>query len=1327
MKTGVIRVIALLLVLVVLSGATGLYAREDKRYYYFNNYDIRAGLSQNTVTCIAQDSNGFMWFGTHDGLDRYDGSTFKRVSPVDRCNGCNFVSYLMEASDGRLWVGASDGLYIYDPNTEQLRRKDARTPDGHTIVGFVSFITLDSAGRIIISVDNEGVYRYDSASDKFELILSQIHVQGGKINVIRYDIGGRVWLGMFGGGVYYSDDDFNTLHRVKSDDGGEYLTRGIINDMTVIGASLYVFTESKGLHKVNLRTLTGEQVFGDVDGVVPYMRKALVRNNSIWIGSESGIYVYDIGRERIVEHLTHNYFDKYSISDNAVYALYTDRDGGVWIGSYFGGVDYMTPDRMRFRKFYRGCSGAADLGQRVREICQAPDGKLYVGSEDAGLSLFDPQTNRFEAVKGINASNVHGLCLDGDKLWVGTFSKGLKVLDTSTGRITHYMGVAHGLNSDHVFSILRTVDGEIYIGTLSGLQYYDREADHFENVPELRHIFVYDLYEDSYGNLWAATYSQGVYVRRASDGHWRRFCVDRTHSNSLPDNTTYGIYEDSRKNIWVMTQSGPAVYNRASDSFDRSYLGIDRLRGMVYQVVEDDFGRFWLTTNHGLYCIDSDGVNISRFTVADGLPTNQFNYCSSLKTSDGEIYFGTIDGLVNFDPRRYNFAASVWRPSISQMWLNGAEVMPGADGSPLEKSIFLTDEVDLASDQNSLSFKVVNLCYDCAPDQALKYRLEGFEEDWHHTTLADGMISYWNLPPGNYRLLVAPDSGTGIEVPDSQMLSLKLRVATPFYKSLWAMILYVLAVGLLVTHAIRLYLHNKRKSYSRLMENYSREKEREAYDSKIRFFTNVAHEIRTPLTLIKAPIDTLLRCDALVNDPQAREDLDVINLNVDRLLVLANQLLDFRKMESGKFQIRKQRCDIKSIIDSLVVRFRPTIEENNRVLQIDMPQDEVLATVDSEALTKILSNLFTNAIKYGESYIRLQLVSEQGNVIIRMANDGEVVAPEKREAIFAQFSRLDNNEGVPGIGIGLAYARSLAMMHDGSLVMAESDSENIFVLSLPVDSAADIEADDSTDLEYMIKRNEDCVTVLIVEDNLEMRDYLEKKLIGHNYKVIKASDGQEALDILADSYVDIIVSDLMMPRIDGLELLRHLKADINFSHIPFVLLTAKTRMEDKLSGLEAGADAYIEKPFSIEYLLASLGTLLRNRERMRRRLESQPIGTVQGKGLSKVDEEFLRKINDTIRANFDNPDFAMDELIAALGVSRTTFYRKIKGLLNLNPNDYIKLERLKQAAKLFSEGHSSVSEVCYMVGFSSPGYFTKCFQKQFGVSPKEYISGKRQQ
>lgn len=1316
----------MLLALLALATVMPLWATGNLQSdYYFNHYDIRDGLSQNTVTCILQDRHGFIWFGTHDGLDRYDGSSFKRVSPVDRVTGCNFVSCLVEASDGCLWVGAGDGLYIYDPAQERLSHLEARTTDGHTIVGQVSVIASDPRGRMIVSVDNDGVYSYDSAKGCFRLLRRQNSMSGGKVNALAFDGNGRIWIGLFGGGVYYTDDDFRTVRRITDEKGGEFLSRAIISDMVAVGTVLYVFTESKGLHRVNLRSLKGEQVFAEVDGMVPYMRKALVRDNTIWIGSESGIYIYDTAGGKVVDHLQHNYFDKYSISDNAVYAVYADRDGGLWIGSYFGGVDYMSPDRMRFRKYYRGRQGSEALGQRVRELCQTSDGRIYVGSEDAGLCLFDPRTGIFRPVEGLNASNVHGLCLDGDNLWIGTFGKGLKVLNTRTGAIRHYIGVANDLNSDHVFTIQRTVAGDIYIGTLSGLQRYNRAKDLFENVAELRHIFVYDLYEDSYGNLWAATYSQGVYMRRASDGKWRRFAADQTHAGALPSNATYGIYEDSKKNIWVMTQNGVAVYNHASDSFDRNYMGIDRLQGVVYQVIEDDFSRFWLTTNHGLYCINTDGGELARFTVADGLPTNQFNYCSSLKTVGGEIYLGTIDGLMCFDPRRYNFGVHLWRPSISQMWLNGHEVVPGADGSPLQKSIFLTDELNLASDQNSLSFRIVNLCYDCAPDQTIKYRLEGFENDWHHTSIADGMISYWNLPSGDYRLVVAPDNETGLEASDDQILSLKLRVATPFYRSGIAIVVYILLLCVILFSSIRVYLKNKRKGYTRMLEDYSREKEREAYDSKIRFFTNVAHEIRTPLTLIKAPIDTLLRSESLIMDPQAREDLDVINLNVDRLLVLANQLLDFRKMESGKFQIHKEHCDIKSIINSVVVRFRPTVDDAGRRLDIMLPDGDVTATVDPEAVTKILSNLFTNAIKYGQTYIRLQMSVEHDNVIIRMANDGEVVAPDKRETIFAQFSRLDNNQGIPGIGIGLAYARSLAMMHDGSLVMAESDSENIFVLTLPVDSASDIEADDRTDLEYMIKRNEDSVSVLIVEDNDEMRSYLEKKLIGHNYKVIKASDGQEALDILADSYVDIIVSDLMMPRIDGLELLRHLKADINYSHIPFVLLTAKTRMEDKLSGLEAGADAYIEKPFSIEYLLASLGTLLRNRERMRRRLENQPIGVVQSKGLSKVDEEFLRKINDTIRANFENPDFSMDELITALGVSRTTFYRKIKGLLNLNPNDYIKLERLKQAAKLFGEGHSSVSEVCYMVGFSSPGYFTKCFQKQFGVSPKDYIAGKR--
>ncbi|MDE6098855.1 MAG: response regulator [Muribaculaceae bacterium] len=1324
MRTKVI----IMFLLVALAAVLPTGARAVKCDYYFNHHDIREGLSQNTVTSILQDSYGFMWFGTQDGLNRYDGINFRRVVPAGNPRGCNFVSDIYEASDGRLWIGANDGIYVYDPTLERLERLDARTFDGHPITGYVSLITTDPQGRIVVSSDNDGVYRFDSEKGRFELLRKENDMSVGKVNALVYDSNGRMWIGLFGSGLFYSDDNMQTLHRVHDGVDRPYLARAIVNDLAVVGGNLYVSTDASGFHRVSLLTLRGEQVFREVDGTVPYLRKIMACDSGIWLGSESGVYIYDIGRNKVVEHLTHDSYDRYSISDNAIYSLYTDRDGGIWLGSYFGGVDYMSAERLNFRKFYRGRSGAGELGERVRELCQSPDGSIYVGTEDAGLCRLDTRSGRFEPVVGLGANNVHGLAFDGDRLWVGTFSKGLKTIDVESGRIKHYYtGPENGLISDYVFSILRTVGGEIYVGTLSGLERYDRSSDTFEPIMELRNIFVYDILEDSGGNLWAATYSQGLYMRRAIDGKWCSFACDADNSGSLPDNKTYGIYEDSGKNIWVMTQSGVAVYDRKSNTFNRTYMGVDRLQGVVYQVIEDDFGRFWLTTNHGLYCIDGKSMKMSRFSISDGLPTNQFNYSSSLKTANGEIWLGTIDGLVCFDPRRYDFTPHSWRPFISRMWLHGEEVLPGTEGSPLEKSIFMTEELKLESDQNSLSFRVVNLCYDCPPDQPMKYKLDGFEDDWHYTTLSDGMISYWNLPSGNYRLLVAPDGGAEHDGSGDGVLALRLSIATPFYKSVWAIAVYILLAGLLVTTAIRIYLKNKRKGYRRLMEDYSREKEREAYDSKIRFFTNVAHEIRTPLTLIKAPIDTLMRSSVLKEDPQARDDLDVINLNVDRLLVLANQLLDFRKMESGKFQIHKERCDIKTIIEVLIVRFRPTIDENSRQLIVDMPEGPVEATVDPEAVTKILSNLFTNAIKYGSSYIKLHLETGNGNVILRMANDGDVVSPEKRETIFAQFSRLENNQGVPGIGIGLAYARSLAMMHDGSLVMAEDDSENIFVLTLPADSTADIGADDESDLEYMIKRNEDSVTVLIVEDNAEMIGFLERRLIGHNYKVIKASDGQEALDILADSYVDIIVSDLMMPRIDGLELLRHVKGDINFSHIPFVLLTARTRMEDKLSGLEAGADAYIEKPFSIEYLLANLSTLLRNRERMRRRIENQPIGAAPGKGLTKVDEEFLRKINDTIRANFDNPDFAMDELISALGVSRTTFYRKIKGLLNLNPNDYIKLERLKQAAKLFGDGHSSVSEVCYMVGFSSPGYFTKCFQKQFGVSPKEYIAGKRAQ
>ena len=1316
----------ILLAIVFLIATAGASAR----HFYFQHYDIKNGLSQNTVHRILQDRQGFMWFATKDCLNRFDGRTFRRINVSDDADNCSFISTIFEDSSGKIWVGAHHGPAVYDPATETMEWFKLSTPEGETINTAVSDFCEASDGRIIISAENDGVFSYNPADNTFLRMARVRDLHIAHVSVVNIGPDGRIWFGTFGSGVYYTDDEFATIHPVYAEDGSHYFGNAVVNSMRQKGDKLYIATDNRGLHSIDIRTGVATPVFvKDENGTIPIMRDLLPAGpTDLWIATESGVYIYDIAKGALTNHLTHNYFDKFSLSDDAVYCVFADREGGIWIGSYFGGADYLSHRKLQFDKYFQNNKSTSLQAQRIRELCRDNNGIIYVGSEDRGLSAFDPTTGKFSKVAGIDEKNVHGLCIDGRNLWVGTFAEGLRIKNLDTGNIRRFRankpGVpSHGLRNDYIFTILRTLHGDIYLGTLSGLQIYDRGTDSFTMIPELRDVFVYGLAEDSQGNLWAATYSNGLYVKKVGHDGWHIYRADASDRNSLPSDKVYSVQEDHAHNVWVMTQNGPCVYNPETDNFDRTFLGIDRIPGVVYRMADDDAGRYWLTSNHGIYCIDSETGAHRNFTTADGLPTNQFNYNSSLRTPEGRIYFGSIDGLVSFDPLRYAVVpATPAKPLISELYLHGKLVKPAEPGSPLKASISLADALKLEPAQNSIAFRIATLNYNTPGAQRIKYKLVGFDDDWKYTTVDDALLTYSNLDFGTYRLQVAVCGNNEDNI--GPMLDMEVTIATPFYLSRWAIMVYIILICAVIFFTFFYYRRYSRLSNQRYLEHYTREKERESFESKIKFFTNVAHEIRTPLTLIKAPLDCVFRSQAVTRDPEAKENLDVINLNVDRLLLLANQLLDFRKMESGKFQITKRECDIKALLEHLVPRFLPTIESSGKTLRMELPDGPVLASVDSEALTKIISNLFTNAIKYGKTYIDVNLTADDNAFTLRFANDGEIVAPDKREEIFSLFSRLESNES--GAGIGLAYARSLAQMHGGSLGMDDSDHENVFILALPIgepDAPAE-ETPVETDLDYMVKQSADAVSVLLVEDNPEMLSFIEKKFIANNYRVFTATNGLEALTVLGDQYIDIVVSDVMMPEMDGYELLSRIKGDINYSHIPVILLTAKTRMEDKLSGLEAGADAYIEKPFAIEYLLVTVGSLLRNRERMRRRLESMPLTKVPAKGLTKVDEEFLRRINEIIQSNFDNPGFSMEDVISALGMSRTTFYRKIKGMLDLNPNDYIKIQRLKRAAQLFQEGHISVSEVCYMVGFSSPGYFTKCFQKQFGMSPKEYIAGK---
>ena len=1310
-------------------------AQSVEEHYYFKNLSIRNGLSQNTVNAILQDRKGFMWLGTKDGLNRYDGLSFRKFkhdAANPRSIGNSFITSLYEDFNGNIWVGTDAGVYIYYPEKEAFEEFDCQSLEKTRIERSVSMIAGDKQGRVWIAVEAQGMFCYDARQKLLRNYpLSEI---SSNIKCFTFDSGGTLWLGFYGDGLYYSKDNLATVHPYGSPEDGKREFEGGVITKIVQGNynCLYIGSVKEGVSELNLtsgqvRNLlaideSGESIF--CRDLLPYS------DNELWIGTESGIYIYNLRTAQFI-HLRASLYDSYSLSDNAIYALYKDREEGLWIGSYFGGVDYYPRQYTYFAKYYPKNIANSLHGKRVREFCRADDGTLWIGTEDGGLNHFNPKTKEFHFFEpSAGFTNIHGLCMDGSHLWVGTFSKGLRVIDTRTGVVlrTYTEGhTPHSLNDNSIFSICRTSAGEIYLGTLFGLLRYNRTQDNFDCIPELNGKFVYDIKEDSYGNLWLATYANGAYCYDVSARRWKNYVFDAEDEKSLPYDKVLSVFEDSYRQIWLTTQGGGfCLFHPDTETFTRYGLKDGLPNDVVYQIVEDDDRFLWLTTNNGLVRFDPKTMEMKVFSTANGLPTNQFNYRSGFKDEAGNIYLGSINGFVAFDPRTFAENRQVPAVAITDFLLFNKEVSVGETDSPLKSSITFSDKVVLTADQNSFSFRIAALSYQAPRMNKLMYKLEGFDEGW--LTIGESpLVTYSNLGYGDYVFKVKASNSDGVW--NEQETSLHLSILPPFYLSGWAYCFYVLFfMGCLVCVIFYFKRRNYRKQH-RQMEMLEQEKEREVYHAKIDFFTNVAHEIRTPLTLIKGPLENIILKKEV--DSETKEDLYIMKQNTERLLNLTNQLLDFRKTETRGFRLNFTECDVVAVLRETYFRFTSLAKQKGLDFILELPQECFMADVNQEALTKIISNLLNNGVKYASTYLRISLETDEKVFHIRTFNDGEMIPDTMKEEIFKPFVRLDKEDEVTtGTGIGLALSRSLAELHQGSLMMEKGEEVNCFCLTLPVnqDSTITLSAENVSQVEENscgweqeeTDTKEKKPMILVVEDNPDMLAFIRKQLTTE-YSVLTAMNGIEALAVLDNHYVNLVVSDVMMPQMDGFELCKTIKSDLSYSHIPVVLLTAKTNIQSKIEGLELGADAYIEKPFSVEYLLANISSLIHNREKLRQTFAKSPFVAANTMALTKADEEFIWKLNDIIQANLHNPEFSMEDMADAFKMSRSSFYRKIKGVLDLSPNEYLRLERLKQAAQLLKEGKSRVNEICYTVGFNSPSYFSKCFLKQFGVLPKDFI------
>jgi signal transduction histidine kinase/ligand-binding sensor domain-containing protein/CheY-like chemotaxis protein len=1317
--------------------------------YYFKNYQVGDGISSNTITCIAQDHKGFMWFGTRNGLNRFDGYAFKTFTHdlLDSSSlGSNSVLSILEDSRGILWVGTHNGIYCFDPQREIF------TPMHAIPAGETSAIIEDRQQNIWI-VSDFTLYRY-SEGRKAVTMYNQAPGQG--VVALALSERGALWAATNNGHLWQynarSDHftDFSFTDYYNRLPGPKSPTPVQIWDLLPIDDTTVIIGTNSGAWVFNLRNHSLHNLLAPNPWAKTLeIHKIIRRSADEWyFATESGLYIYNtkLHKTTIVQK---EYDNPYSITDNVLFSCYQDQEGGVWLGTFSGGVDYYSSQYNHFRKYFRheGVDGLS--GNLVHEICQDRRGNLWVGTEDAGLNKI---TARGDAIRhflpggkgSIAFNNIHGLVASGNELWIGTCEHGLDVMDLRTEKVVRHYDAGPGpgsFKSNFIVTLYRTRKGHILVGTWNGLFEYDRTKDNFRAIPFFNKQ-IQAIHEDSSGTLWIASYGNGVSFYDPVTRRGGHILHNTTDTHSLVSNYVNNLLEDSRHRFWFCTEDGLSRLDPSSGRITNYTVADGLPTNQLFRMLEDDAHNLWISSAKGLACLDPATGSIKTYTTSSGLVIDQFNYNSAYKRPDGTLFFGSIKGLVSFSPpafARNRFVPPVY---ITGMQIDNKTIPVGTPRSPLPLSITYVQQVELSYDHSNISLDIAALSYAAPEMNKYAYIMDGLDKDWTFVS-SNRRIYYTKIPQGHYTFRLRGSNNEGLWNPKDVILRIEVR--PPWWNTLWAWTCYILVFLAVLFTILRYYylaVHEKNK---RRFDTLEIEKEREIYNAKIEFFTNVAHEIRTPLTLIKMPLDKLIK-QPTDNPSLIKERLHMIEKNTNRLIDLTNQLLDFRKAEAGKITLNFIETNIAELLRELFSSFQPAAEQKNLNYLLDLPRMGLYAFVDPEAFRKILSNLLSNAVKYAKSHVTVRLLpfsSEDTIFHIEVRNDGFIIPFDQGEKIFQPFYRLKETENEQGTGIGLPLSRSLAELHNGRLDLKQGDpSYNVFLLYLPIHQEREIsflhpkspvedpaasaisEIGGAAPRIHNVTegngRDSSRPLILLVEDNTEILHYLSGELSGL-YNVLNASNGQEALDILFKDNVQLVVSDIMMPVMDGIALCRKIKMDLVYSHLPVILLTAKSSVASKVEGLEVGADVYIEKPFHVEHLQAQITSLLANRNRIKEHFARSPLSDIKAIGSSEADKTFLGELNDIIYAHITDDSLDVDRLSKLMNMSRTSLYRKISALSNMTPNELIGLTRLKKAAELLANGQYKINEVSALIGYSIPGNFTRDFHRQFGITPSQYL------
>lgn len=1345
----------------------------------FDHVTIEDGLSQSTVFAISQDEQGFMWFGTRDGLNRFDGRRIKvfRNDPDDSSAiSDNTIYSLLSDTKGRLWIGTRHGLNLYDARNDSFIRDFSFGSQVETI----SITALYEDRSKNIWIGTRGGLKLFMGGDTTQFVQfshdpkQTNSLASDDVRSLYQDSQGALWIGTSSGLsrlVYHNQNDYSfTSFYIPASTYQQTETNWVNTIAGEKDGYLLIGTEKSGL----LLFDRGKSAFvstpavrhGDDSKAIRSIAKD--RNNNFWVGTIGGIYILN-SQLSLIKKLTNVPDKDESVSDNSVRSIYFDKAGSCWIGAFHGGVNFYSPLSNRFRKIKPG-PDYPDLKFKVASALTVDEKQnLWIGTEGDGMYYVDKAnkiTRHYSREIGSENSLSHDnvkcfLLEEGKGIWIGTL-KGLNYYNFHQKKFTRYFSNQkdpHALPDDAIYDIKKDAGGDLWIATFrGGLVRFSPDSGRFYKsfMPHSYDSLVFDaegitrLQIDSRQSLWIGTLS-GLGKKDLKRNTFTQFMPNASDTVSVKGNYMLCLFEDSEKHLWVGTRGSGLNLMRNDGKTFRNFTIKDGLPGnSIYGILEDNKGYLWLSTENGLSRLDKKGFLFKNFNQSDGLVCKEFNFNSYGKDHLGYFYFGGYNGIVYFHPDSIHENNVVPSLVFTGLKLFNKAVKPSRnDEAILRQNLAITKEVELRYDQNVFSVEFAVLNYVKASKNQFAYRLEGFESQWN--MVKDPVATYMNLEPGEYTLLVKGANNDGVW--NDHALALTIKVLPPWWKTWWAYTLYTgIVLGLLYTWN-RVKVKQVQLEHDLRIEHLEKQKQDEIHHAKLNFFTNIAHEIRTPLTLMIRPVDHIY--DKLRQNDGLKKEVGLIKANTDRLMRLLNQLLDFQKHETGNVKLKVRKDNFINFIKEIILPFEDFAHSRKILLCCDLPAEPVQLWFDHDELAKVFNNLLANAFKFtpggGQVNVRIaqepgQLKSEESySIRITIEDNGLGISASQLEKIFHRFYQAENS-GIheTGFGIGLSLAKGIIELHHGQISVESQEATPAkhgytrFHILLPGGSAhfdqeqilqeetsetlVTLAAETSEESEFRKKdEKNDPYLILVVEDNDDIREYVSDILTQDQYEVIGCSNGQEGIQTAIEKLPDLILSDVMMGGTSGLDLVTHIKDDIRTSHIPVILLTARASVNHQVEGLKTGADDYITKPFNTQLLLAKISGHLRIREKLKEKYCRMVTLQPQEEQIEGPDDKFLKQLREILDKNLLDTDFNVTKLAREIGMSRPVLFRKIKMLTGLSVIDLIRSVRLKKAEMLLKQRKLSISEVAFAVGFNDPKYFSKSFKEQYGKSPSQFI------